>query len=153
MLSGWEYLTPPGWDTSPSQVSSQQMLVTIYSSGRKESWVCLCGKEGRTNIRISAVPGIELGTLWLESRDLSNFVNYSKHSINCDTTCSTSYTWSLNRNRRTNKDSKSRNRYIVGCRVIESFEGPLQSWLINGNIIGLIGKFWNSFLIRKKISS
>ena len=30
VLSGWESLTPPGRDTNPLQVSSQQMLVLIY---------------------------------------------------------------------------------------------------------------------------
>ena len=29
VLSGWESLIPPGWDTNPSQVSSQQMLGLI----------------------------------------------------------------------------------------------------------------------------
>ena len=29
VLSGRESLTPPGWDTNPSQVSSQQMLVLM----------------------------------------------------------------------------------------------------------------------------
>ena len=41
MLSGWESLTPPGWDTIPSQVSSQQTLVLIYlpRKDRKLSWL------------------------------------------------------------------------------------------------------------------
>ena len=30
VLSGWESLTPPGQNTNPLQVSSQQMLVLIY---------------------------------------------------------------------------------------------------------------------------
>ena len=29
VLSGWECFTPPGWDTNPLQVSSQQTLVLI----------------------------------------------------------------------------------------------------------------------------
>ena len=58
VLSGWESLTPPGWDTNPSQVSSQQMLgwYSFTYPGRMESWVGLSGKEGRTNIRILAEP-------------------------------------------------------------------------------------------------
>ena len=44
-----------------------------FTDPRKlESWVSLGGKEGRTNIRISAKPSIEPGTLWLEGRDLTN---------------------------------------------------------------------------------
>ena len=35
-----------------------------------ESWVGLGGKEGRTNIQISAKPGIEQGTLWLKAEIL-----------------------------------------------------------------------------------
>ena len=42
-----------------------------------ESWVGLGGKEGCTNIRISAKPGIELGTLWSEGRDLTNCTNHA----------------------------------------------------------------------------
>ena len=41
MLSGWGSLTPPGQDTNPSQVSSQQMLVLIYLPRKdgKLSWL------------------------------------------------------------------------------------------------------------------
>ena len=45
-----------------------------------ESWDSLGGKEGYTNIRISAKPGIEPGAWWLEDRDLAN---YAKHAQNC----------------------------------------------------------------------
>ena len=63
VLSGWESLTPLGWDTNPSQNSSQQMLVLTYCTypRRMESWVGLDGKEGRTNIWISAEPGSNWG--------------------------------------------------------------------------------------------
>ena len=44
------------------------------------SWVSLGGKEGRTNIQISAEPGIELGTLWSESRDLTTAPIMPTHS-------------------------------------------------------------------------
>ena len=83
--SRWESLTPPGWDTNPSQVSSQQMLVLISFPGRMESWVGLGGKEGRTNIQISkAEPRIELGTLWSESRDLTNCTNHARPQHHTD---------------------------------------------------------------------
>ena len=41
VLSGWESLTPPGWDTNTSQVSSQQTLVLIYLPRKdgKLSWL------------------------------------------------------------------------------------------------------------------
>ena len=41
VLSGWESLTPPGCDTSPIQVSSQQTLVLIYLPRKdgKLSWL------------------------------------------------------------------------------------------------------------------
>ena len=42
--SGWKSLTPPGWDTNPSQVGSQQMMVLLY----------LPRKDGKLNRRISA---------------------------------------------------------------------------------------------------
>ena len=45
-----------------------------------ESWVGLGGKEGRTNIRISAKPGIEPGTLWSKGRDLTNCANHARPS-------------------------------------------------------------------------
>ena len=40
--SRWESLTPAGWETNPSQVSSQQLNDCA-------SWVNLGGKEGHTN--------------------------------------------------------------------------------------------------------
>ena len=43
-----------------------------------ESWVGLGGKEGCTNIRISAKPGIEQGTFWTEGRDLTNCANEAR---------------------------------------------------------------------------
>ena len=46
--------------------------------GSTESWVSLGEKEGRTNVQISANPGIELGTLWLEGRDLTNYSNRAR---------------------------------------------------------------------------
>ena len=60
VLSGWEFLIPPGQKTNPSQVSSQQMLILIYLPRRMQSWVRLDGTEGHTNIQISA----ELGSNW-----------------------------------------------------------------------------------------
>ena len=37
-----------------------------------EICVSIGGKEGHTDIQISAELGIELGTLWSEGRDLTN---------------------------------------------------------------------------------
>ena len=44
---------------------------------RIESWVSLGRKEGPINIWVSANPRIELGTLWLEGRDLTNCANHA----------------------------------------------------------------------------
>ena len=46
-----------------------------------ESWVALSRKEGRTIIQISAEPGIEPGTFWLEGRDLTNCANHGAQSV------------------------------------------------------------------------
>ena len=45
-------------------------LYSFTNPGRLKSWVSLGGKNGHTNIQISEKPGIELGTLWMEGRDL-----------------------------------------------------------------------------------
>ena len=67
---------------------------------RMESWVGLGGKEGCTNIRISAKPGIEPGTLWSEGRDLTNCTNHFRNNqikndfinlMTSDFTCSNFY--------------------------------------------------------------
>ena len=73
-------MTPPGRDTNPSQVSSQQMLVLIFLPWKdgKLSY-SLGGKECHTIIQILAKPEIELGTLWLKDRDLTNCANQLKH--------------------------------------------------------------------------
>ena len=70
-------LLPTRWDTNPSQVSSQQTLV-LMSPPRKDGKLSQLKQiRGCTNIQISDVPGIELGTLWSEgSRDLTNCVNH-----------------------------------------------------------------------------
>ena len=39
-------------------------------------------KNGRTNFRISAKPGIELGILWSKGRDLTNCDNHANTSYN-----------------------------------------------------------------------
>ena len=76
MLCGWESLTPPGWDTNPSQVSSQQMLVLIYLPRKdgKLSWL----RRKRRSHKYSNLgrARIELGTLWLEGRDLTSCANH-----------------------------------------------------------------------------
>ena len=70
VLSGWESLTPPGRDTSHRRLAPSRRWYSFTYPERMESWVGLGGKEGCTNIRISAKPGIELGTLCWEGRDL-----------------------------------------------------------------------------------
>ena len=71
MLSGWESLTVPGWDTNPSRVSSQQTLVLIYLPGGdgKLSWL----RRKRRLHKDSNLgrAGIKPGTFWLEGRDLT----------------------------------------------------------------------------------
>ena len=56
-------LIPPGWDTNPSQVSSQQKLVLIYLPPKdgKLSSLSFGGKEGHTKIQVSAEPGSNQG--------------------------------------------------------------------------------------------
>ena len=49
-----------------------------------ESWVSLGGKEGCINIRILAKPGIELGTLWSEGRDLTNCTNHARPRVHAE---------------------------------------------------------------------
>ena len=44
---------------------------------KMENWISLGGKEGYTNIQISAKLTIEPGTLWLECRDLTNCTNHA----------------------------------------------------------------------------
>ena len=78
----WQSLTPPGWDTNPLQVSSQQMLVLIYFTYPRRMVsmvrVSLGRREGHTTIQISAKPGIDLGTFSLEGRDLTNCTNHTQ---------------------------------------------------------------------------
>ena len=78
VLSGCESLTPPGWDTNPSQVSSQQMLVLIYLPWKdgKLNWLRR-ERKSHKSVQISAEPGIELGTLWSQGRDLTNCTNHA----------------------------------------------------------------------------
>ena len=47
-----------------------------------ESQVYLGGKEGHTNVQISAEPGIELGTLWMNGSGLSDCANHSHPTTN-----------------------------------------------------------------------
>ena len=62
---------------------------TLFTSlVRMKSRVSFGGKEGRTTIQILTKLGMELGTLWLEGRDLSNcFYNlryfYTEPTCNC----------------------------------------------------------------------
>ena len=79
VLSGWESLTPPGWDTNPSQVSSQQMMVLIYLPWKdgKLSWLRR-ERKSHKSVQTSAKPGIELGTLWSKGRDLTNCANHAR---------------------------------------------------------------------------
>ena len=46
-----------------------------------ESWVSLGGKEDHTKIQISGEPGINMGTLWSEDRDLSNYANHAHQPL------------------------------------------------------------------------
>ena len=89
----WESLTPPERDTNPSQVSSQQVLVLIYLPWKDENWVSLGRKEGRTNIQVSAKPGIQLGTLWLEGRDLTNCANHAHLVVHATQLNSLTWIW------------------------------------------------------------
>ena len=60
VLSKWKSLTPPGQDTNPSQVSSQQMLVLTYQLWRMESWVSLGRIEGHTKLMLKPQQSQEL---------------------------------------------------------------------------------------------
>ena len=46
--------------------------------GGMESWVGLGGNYGRIKFWIAAKPGIELGTLWSEGRDLTFCANHAR---------------------------------------------------------------------------
>ena len=84
MLSGWESLTPPGRDTSPSQVCSQQTLVLIYLPRKDEKLSWLRRKRRTHNDSNFGRAGIEPGTFWIEGRDLTNcaqFVSVSLQSL------------------------------------------------------------------------
>ena len=72
MLNEWESLIHPRKGTNPLQVSFQAVAGTHLPT--------LGGKEGRTNIWFSAELAIKLGTLWLESKDLTNCAN-NTHAI------------------------------------------------------------------------
>ena len=80
VLSRWKSLTPPGRDTNPSQVSSQQMLVLIYLPRKdgEPSW-------RRRSLKYSNLgrAGIELRTLWSESRNLDNCATLARPSSIC----------------------------------------------------------------------
>ena len=80
-LIGWESLTPPGRDTNPSQVNSQQTLYSFIYPERMESWVSLGGKQGHTSNSNLDRAGIELGTLRSESRDLTVVPTMSAHVV------------------------------------------------------------------------
>ena len=77
VLSRWESLTPPGWDTNSSQVSSQQTLVLINFTfpRRLESWVSLGRKRWSHKDSNTGRASIQLGNLWLQGRDLTNCAN------------------------------------------------------------------------------
>ena len=78
VLSGWESLTPLHGTLIHRRLAPSRCWYSFTYRGRMESWVSLDGKEGRTNIQISAEQGIELGTLWSESRDLTNCANHAR---------------------------------------------------------------------------
>ena len=75
------FYPPFGRDTNPSQVSSQQTLVLIYLPRKdgKLSW--LRWKRRLHKYSNLAKPGIELGTLWSEGRDLTNCANHTCHQM------------------------------------------------------------------------
>ena len=58
------------------RLASSRRCYSFTMPGRLESRVCLSGKGGCTNIQISAKPGIELGILWSEGRDLTYCSNH-----------------------------------------------------------------------------
>ena len=62
MISGWESLTPPGRDTNPSQVSSQQTLVFIYLPRKdgKPSWLRR-KRRPHKDLNLGKVPGSNWG--------------------------------------------------------------------------------------------
>ena len=82
VLSGWEFLTSPGWDTNHRRLAPSRRWYSFTYLVRMESWVGLGGKEGCTNFRILAKPGIEPGTLWSKGRDLTNCANHAHHHFN-----------------------------------------------------------------------
>ena len=71
-------MTPPGWDTNPSRVSSQQTLVLIYLPRKDGKLSLLWWKRISHKHSNLGRAGIELGTLWSESRDLTNCTNHAR---------------------------------------------------------------------------
>ena len=57
LMTMMESLTPPGWDTNPRRLAPSRCWYLFTYPARTESWVSLSGKEGHTNIQISAEPG------------------------------------------------------------------------------------------------
>ena len=71
-------LDSPGRELTHRRLAPSKCCYSFAYPGRKENWVRLGRKEGRTNVQISEEPRIELGTLWTEGRDLTNCTNHSR---------------------------------------------------------------------------
>ena len=74
------YSSPLDWTLIHHKLAPSRFwhIYLFTYPGRMEKWVSLGEKEGRTNIQISAEPGIELGSLWSEGRDLTNCANNAR---------------------------------------------------------------------------
>ena len=78
VLSRWESLIPPGQDTNPLQVSSQQTVVLIYLSRMDGKLsLALVEKKVHTYSNLDRAT-IELGILWSVGRDLTNCTNKAR---------------------------------------------------------------------------
>ena len=77
------------WLPLNGRLAPDKCLCSCTYPGRMKSRVTFGGKESRTNIQISAEPGIKTGTLRLEGRDLTNCTNRTAQSSKSYLLCKT----------------------------------------------------------------
>ena len=118
-----------------------------------ESWVNFGGKEGCTNIRISAKRGIEPGILWSQSKDLTNCANHARpckvlHVLQLIAGSCWGWTW-LNKN-----NTKNQSQVFSSVQLIEDRRPELDfCWLLlTFQQLGPDYLYIHHILMRNKIS-
>ena len=92
VISGWEF-----WHSLDGKLIHRRLAISRswYSftyPGRMENWVTLGGKEGHTNIQISAESVMKVWSLWSELADYLSTDDYSFKTRHMDNS------WSINSN-------------------------------------------------------